>query len=211
MHASRKSDFRRGKRNSKGDHIVMWKKPPKPEWMSDEEYNKMPDKLQVREIKQKNRIIITTLLDTKKYDKKDIIWLYDLRWNIELDLRSIKDVMHMDILRCKTPAMVRKEIWIHLLAYNIIRYVMVQSGRINKIDPRRLSFKNALQSFNAFCKKIGIKIAKLFNVMIREIARHKLVMRPGRKEPRVVKRRPKIKNYMTKLRNQYDRRLAHVA
>jgi len=209
IHASRHSDFRRGDRICKGDHIVEWKKPARPEWMSEEKYNSIPNTLRVREIKQKHRIIVTTILDAKKYSKQNIALLYGLRWNVELDLRSIKDIMRMDVLRCKTPAMVRKELWAHLLGYNIIRYMMAQAGKNNKTNPRNLSFKKALQSFNSFCRNASIKICVLFDVMLREIARCKLVIRPGRKEPRVVKRRPKNRNYMTKPRNKYERKLAH--
>ena len=95
-------------------------------------------------------VLVTTLLDAGAYTKEEVAQLFLQRWNIELDLRSIKDVLQMDVLRCKTPEMVRKEIWMHLLAYNLIRGVMAQAAEAHDKQPRLLSFKGALQTMTAF-------------------------------------------------------------
>ena len=129
-HHCRKPDFRQGKRLGKKDHIASWKKPHKPAWMTQAEYDTVPNEILVREVtteikrpgfRTEIRILVTTLLDPVVYSASDLASLYCCRWFIELSLRSIKDTMHMGILRGKTPAMVRKEIWVHLLAYNLIR------------------------------------------------------------------------------------------
>ncbi|QDU89453.1 Transposase DDE domain protein [Pirellulimonas nuda] len=119
----------------------------------------MPRYLTVRELRvsvkqpgfrTKVIIVVTTLLDPKQYPKEDLAELYRARWNQELDLRTIKTTMQMDVLRCKTPELVRKEAWTHLLAYNLIRTVMAQAAAKHGVLPRTLSFKGALQTLEAF-------------------------------------------------------------
>ncbi len=132
MYQGRKFDFRRGRRLGVEDHLVTWAKPKRPDWMDEETYAQIPDEMTVRELRFKveqpgfrvdNVVLVTTMLDATMYTKDELADLYLQRWNVELDLRSIKDVLQMDVLRCKSPEMVEKEIWMHLLAYNLIQSV----------------------------------------------------------------------------------------
>jgi hypothetical protein len=138
--------------------------------------------------------VITTILDVS-IDGEQFGDLYEQRWHGEVDIRSIKSTMQMDILRCKTPEMVHKEIWIHLLAYNLLRTVMAVAANENDIEPRQVSFKGAKQALTAFAPKIEAARqedrAPLIDAMLATIAYHRVGDRPGRWEPRARKRRPK--------------------
>jgi hypothetical protein len=144
--ANRSADFRRGKSLGKGDHIVRWSKPGrKPSWISRQAFNALPDFLEVRELRiwvnqpgfrTRDIVVVTTLLDSEAYCKRDLAQLYRRRWNHELDLRSIKVTMQMGTLRCKTPELVRKEIWTHILAYNLIRTTMAQAADKHGLEPQ---------------------------------------------------------------------------
>ena len=195
QHASRNSDFRRGKRLGIKDHLTTWKKPSCPDWMDEPTYLAMPQTLTVREIKSKGKVIVTTILDPKQATRKEIAELYTQRWLVEVDLRSIKETLQMDVLRCKTPAMVRKEISVHFMAYNLIRAVMAQAAMRKGISPRTLSFKGTIQTLNAFQPKIAFgdddKLPAFFEALLNAVAGHRVGNRPGRSEPRAVKRRPK--------------------
>ena len=159
MHQRRKYDFRRGRRLGVEDHIVSWTKPDRPDWMDRDTYDQIPNELKVRELRVtvqqpgfriNELVVVTTLLDAEKYSKEEVADLFLQRWNIELDLRSIKDVLQMDVLRCQTPEMVEKEIWMHLLAYNLIRGVVARAAEAHDKLPRQVSFKGALQTMTAF-------------------------------------------------------------
>ena len=150
IHASRKSDFRRGLRLGTKDHIVRWNKPVRPDWMDQETYDSMPDTVAVRETKVGGKILISTFMDPKEVGRQDLAQLYKIRWTVEIDLKFIKQVLHMDVLRCKTPEMVFKEIGVHLLAYNLIRTVIAQAASIHRRLPNTISFKGAVQALNAF-------------------------------------------------------------
>lgn len=204
IHASRKSDFRRGVRLGIKDHIVTWTKPVRPDWMDQETYDAMPATVSVRETKAEGKTLISTFMDPKTVTRKDLAKLYRIRWSVEIDLKFIKQVLHMDVLRCKKPEMVRKEIGVHLLAYNLIRTVMAQAASIYGILPNTISFKGTVQALNSFRKDIlsatNDRLSKLFDELLRGIAYHRIGNRPGRLEPRVVKRRPKPYPRMTQPR-----------
>ncbi len=207
LHASRKCDFRKGKRLGKKDHIVTWYKPKSiPTWMDEETYNQIPDSIEIREIKSKGKVIATTILDHKFATRKEISKLYTKRWLIEVDLRHIKSALKMDILRCKTPEMVRKEIWVHLLAYNLIRTVMAQAAYNYKISPRCLSFKGTIQELRAFKKNYlnstESEILKNCGFVLKGISTRRVGNRPGRSEPRAIKRRSKAYPYLTESREK---------
>ena len=155
LHQTRKTDFRRGRRLGPDDHIVTWPKAQRPDWMSPADYARMPKELQLREIrvrikerKKRTReiVIVTTLLDATKYSASAIGDLFRQRWHAELDIRSLKSTMGMEMLRTKSPEMVRKEIGVHLLAYNLIRGVMAEAARGREIVPRELSFNGARET-----------------------------------------------------------------
>ena len=156
LHQSRDAgaEVRRGKRLGTGDYLMTWHRPDRPDWMDEETYAQMPEQLELRLVqvkitergfRTKSLNIVTTLTDPNQYRVDDLSRLYRERWNVELDIRSIKDAIGMDELRCRSPEMVRKEIWACLLAYNLIRQKMLQSAKEQGQLPRRLSFTNALQ------------------------------------------------------------------
>jgi hypothetical protein len=220
QHQCRKTDFRRGVPLGRYDHRVVWKKPARPDWMDEESYRQFPDELAMREvrihIKGKGRkvrtrtlTIATTLTAPHALGKADLAELYRRRWQAELNLRSLKTVLQMDVLRCKTPEMVRKEIWAHLLAYNLIRKVMVQAAEKSKAEPWTISFKATLQTLKAFalplltCAKS--KLPEVIEEMLQAIARHSVGNRPGRVEPRALKRRPKPYDLLNKPREKARR------
>src|SRR5262245_21638245 len=155
----RKNDFRRGKRLGEGDHVVEWPKPNKPRSIDREAYAALPESLSVREVRVRVEqagfrtralVVVTTLLDTETVTAEDLAQLYRQRWNAELDLRSLKRTMQMDVLRCKSPGLVRKEIWAHILAYNLVRAVIAQAATRREVEPRSISFKGAVQTVLAF-------------------------------------------------------------
>ncbi|MCK5109289.1 MAG: IS4 family transposase, partial [Methanosarcinales archaeon] len=207
IHGGRKSDFRRGKKLGKKDHLVIWEKPKqRPDWMGEIMYCQMPDTLAIREIKINKKVITTTLLNPKEVTRKELGKLYTKRWLIEVDFRFIKTVLQMDVLRCKTPDMVCKEIWVHLLAYNLIRMVMAQAAYRYNLPPRTLSFKGTLQQLNAF-KGAFLRTAKtrlsiMYGYLLEAIASHRVGNRSRRSEPRAVKRRRKPYPLLTKPREE---------
>ena len=205
QHASRLVDFRRGKRLGRGDHIVHWKRPPRPDWMDERTYATMPKELNVREIRVRGRVLVTTLLDPALVGAAELNRLYQQRWHIELDLRSIKIAIGMDILRCKTPEMIRKEVAVHLLAYTLVRAVMAQAANLGGVLARALSFKAALQLLNAYHQQLrhstGARVCMMISHVLGAMAMLRLHLRPGRVEPRAVKRRPKPHRLLTEPRS----------
>ena len=215
LHQCRLVDFRCGRRLGKDDHIVTWFRPQRPAWMDKSTYDRMPASLEVRQVRVyvdqpgfrvDSFVVVTTLQDTREYPKNEIADLYNYRWHAELDIRAIKITMGMDILRCKTPAMVRKEMWTCLLAYNLIRQAMLQSSQAAGVSPRTLSFTAALQMIVASWIVIvsgNDKLAsRLIEVALTGMTSHLVGHRPGRVEPRAVKRRPKEQALLTKPRSE---------
>ena len=205
QHQLRHTDFRRGQRLGAKDHVVLWVRPQRPVWMDEATYVAMPETLTLREVRVEGLTLVTTLLDAQQVSKKELLGLYRLRWQVELDLRAIKKVMQMDILRCKSPAMVTKEIAVHLLAYNLVRAVMAQAAFFGHVLPWQLSFKAALQMVRAFEENLRHaphgKLATRRAYLLAGIARLRLPHRPGRVEPRAVKRRPKPYPRLTRPRH----------
>ena len=224
MHQRRKFDFRKGRSLGIEDHIVTWTKPNRPAWMNEETYAQIPEEMKVRELRFKVQqpgfradelVLVTTMLDAEEYTTEELARLYLERWNIELDLRAIKCVMQMDVLRCETPEMVIKEIWMHSLAYNLIRGVMAAAAEAHGKKPRQISFAGALQTMEAFREVLNWVPPEtrrlLVDVMLRAIASHEVGDRPGRIEPRAIKRRPKPHDLLTEPRGQARKRLLQAA
>jgi hypothetical protein len=223
--SNRKADFSRGQRLGDGDHIVSWLKPTKPRSIDRMTYAALPDSLTIREcrvpveqpgFRVQTLVIATTLLDPIAYPKDDLAQLYRARWNAELDLRSLKRTLQMDILRCKTPELVRKEIWTHILAYNLIRTIMAQAATKHDIEPRSVSFKGAVQTLMAFQPVIALPSLQesachisLYQQMLDAIATHRVADRPDRYEPRLRKRRPKHYGFLRKPRQKVQRDMAN--
>lgn len=196
------TDFRRGQRLGTRDHIVRWPKPAaRPDWMTPEEYASFPDEITLRETKRNHRVLVTTMLDHRQVTKDDLSELYARRWNVELDLRNLKSTTGMGVLSCQTPQMNEKQLWVHLLAYNVIRLLMAQAACDNGVDPRELSFKHTVQLYTQWTARAAFG-AQDWQRLFRLIAQCKVGQRPGRMEPRMRKRRPKPYPYMTQPRCQ---------
>jgi hypothetical protein len=204
LHQLRVADFRRGRRLGKEDHVETWARPARPGWMVGSTYEEVPETMEVRVVRIRVAIrgfrtrvldVVTTLLDADVYTKKDLGNLYRRRWEAELHLRSIKVVLGLDVLRCKAPEMVRKELWMGLLGYNVIRATMAAAAKAHGQMPHRVSFKGALQTVLAFAEGLreGTPARRrwLWGVLLESIANDDVGHRPDRVEPRAVKRRPK--------------------
>ena len=195
QHARRHTDFRRGLALGARDHLVRWMRPPRPDWMDEATYRSMPEMLKMRESRVGGWTLVSSLIDAKHVAKQELLELYRSRWQVELDLCAIKAVMQMDILRCKSPPMVEKEIAAHLLAYNLVRSVMAKAAHLAGVLVRQLSFKGALQLLRAFEQNLRHSPRARLSVrhahLLAGIAQMKVPYRPWRVEPRAVKRRPK--------------------
>jgi len=193
--SQRHYDFRKGQPLGKNDHVVQWKKPQRPQWMSQETYRQYPDEITVREFKVEGSVYVTTFLTVRHYHKHELAKIYKLRWHIEINLRSIKSTMNMDMLSCKSPEMVRKEIGIHFLAYNMIRIIIAEACQREGLNPREISFKGTVQLLNSFMPHFVNGSTKhngrMYTRMLSLIIKNKIGNRPGRVEPRAIKQRQK--------------------
>ena len=203
-HHKRKIDFRRGIKLGSLDQIVGYIKPKqRPYWMTAEEYAAMPPAIFVRHLRYQISergfrtravVIATTMLHSGDYTVEDIADLFRQRWQVEIDIRSLKTHMKMEHLRCQSPEMVRKEIYCHMLAYNLVRRVIVESALIFDKLPRQLSFKGAVQALNAFMSVMtarGPNIEQHYQCLLLSVSQNEIGERPNRIEPRKIKRRPK--------------------
>jgi hypothetical protein len=218
-HQLRATDFRTGKRLGPGDHLVRWPKPDRPDWMSKEQYASLPDELTLREVRVVVRqkgfrteelVVVTTLLNAQEYSAAEIAILYRRRWQAELSLRSLKIVLQMDHLRCKTPHRVRNEFYMHLVAYNLIRQLLAAAAQRAGIEPWTVSFKGALQTITNLLPLLAttISTANWCAALLNAIGTHIVGNRPDRLEPRVKKRRPKSYKLMREPRQNYKNRMA---
>ena len=204
MHQKRHVDFRRGRRLGKYDHLVDWTKPARPKWMDEATYAKIPQTIVLREIRfnivepgrrVQTLTIVTTLIDADVYTKEDIAQLYGFRWNSELDIRSIKQSLGLDHVRCKSPEMVRRELWTTLLGYNLIRTTAAAAAWLHHKHPRQISFTGTCQyvlsSWMLFA--VGaiepLQVLAYCRTLLWQISQCEVANRPGRLEPRVLKRR----------------------
>lgn len=214
LHQMRTANFCRGRRLAKGDHVVRWPRPAKPEWMDEATYESLPESLEVREVqvhvdqpgfRTESLVVVTTLLDDKKYPREDLAELYHQRWLAELDIRAIKIQLGMDVLRCQSPEMVRREIWTCLLAYNLIRKTILESAKRSELSPRQISFTAAMQKVASSWVSVLVlseaSLALLVEADLEHLARHRVGHRPNRVEPRKVKRRPKPHKLLTEPRD----------
>jgi hypothetical protein len=191
QHGSRVTDFRRGRKLGTRDHVVQWPKPQRPDWMTPEQYQALPEELTVREAKVGGQILVATMLNHRAIPKGELSKLYGRRWNVELDIRNLKTTLGMEVLSCQTPQMNEKEMWVYLLAYNLIRMLMAQAARSEDLQPRDLSFKHAVQMWTEWTSRHVTSSSQQHAGLFRLIAQVKVGNRPGRTEPRARKRRPK--------------------
>jgi hypothetical protein len=220
QHHTRRTDFRRGCWLGTLDHVVTLNRPQfNKERFTRDEWNQLPRELQVRELRFEvtqsgfrtaTITLVTTLLDPVVYPAEEIAALYRERWHCELDLRSLKFSLQMGHLRCKTPTMVEKEVWAHLLAYNLIRETAMEAARRHDGLPRRLSFQGTVQLVNAFATYLPILAERrtwLWHEMLSAIATLEVGDRPNRIEPRKLKKRKSKYTYLTQPRSEERRRL----
>jgi len=221
-HQRRHSDFRRGRRLGKYDHLIVWTRPPRPEWMDEETYARIPETLELREIRYtivepgrrtQTIDIITTLVDADQYTKEDIAALYGFRWNSELDIRSIKSSLNLGHVRCKSPAMVHREVWTTMLGYNLIRTTAAGAALLHGKQPRQISFTSTCQYVLASWMQLSLgliaapSLESYLSLMLKQIAACEVANRPGRLEPRMLKRRRHGYKLMQKPRHELRRQL----
>jgi putative transposase len=213
LHQRRSCDFRRGRRLGPDDHVVTWHKPQRPVWMDEATYATLAATLAVREIRKRvtepgcrvqELVVVTTLLDEAEYSSDDIADLYHQRWHVELDIRVIKTTLKMDELRCLTPLMVAKEIWVHFLGYNLIRKVAAGAALLRGVCPRTISFAASQQvvlgSWSKLTEATAAEQLLLGRELLRVLGKEEVGDRPGRCEPRALKRRPKKQKLLMKPR-----------
>jgi hypothetical protein len=192
QHGARITDFRRGQALGKRDHLVHWPRPKaRPRWMTLQQYRAFPEELTVREVKVNGQVLVTTLHHARDVHKDELSDLYARRWHVELDIRNIKTTLGMNVLRCLTPQMVEKELWVCLLAYNVIRLLMAQAARNAGVHPRELSFKHTVQMWTEWTSRSVQGNPTQRIEFFRLIAQLTVGNRPDRLEPRARKRRPK--------------------
>ncbi len=219
---SRIVDFRTGRKLGPDDHVVTWKKPryDAQRFQSRREWKALPNEIEMRELRCTVRrtgfrtrtiIIVTTLLDPELYPAEELTGLFALRWHCELDLRSLKQVLGMRRLRCQTPAMARKELWVYLLAYNLVRVRMAQAAAVHDVLPRSLSFTAAKTHIHNFAVHMSASsrdnYARLEAELLKALGSCIVGQRPGRKEPRAIKKRQQKYSYLTKPRVQACKQL----
>jgi hypothetical protein len=202
LHAGRRAVWFRGRGHSTANRRVWWRKPQRPGWVPEEEYKSYPQKIRPRAVRVDVRrkgprtrrlALVTTLTDAAAYTKKDLADLYKRRWQAELNLRSLRAVMPMGVLRGRSPDVVRKGVWAHLLAYNVVRGLMARAAAVR---PDEVSFAGAPQAVNAFLPLLrgarsAAGSARRWAALVLGISRHRVGNRPDGYEPRAVKRRPK--------------------
>lgn len=199
----RSTDFTLGEPLGARDHLITWSRPKRPSWMSEEDYARVPEQLTVRELYAGGKLLVTTFLDPKQTPKGVLKALYRRRWTVELDIRNIKTTLGMEQLRCRTPEMARKELWVYLLAYNLIRLLMAQAALLADQVPRQLSFKHTVQVWINWQQRGGDGCdGSLMHGLLLLIAQPRVGLRPGRIEPRQLKRRNNTFPLMTKPRRQ---------
>jgi len=221
QHAGRKAVKFRGRGDGTGGRRMGWRKPQRPSWMSLEEYESYPEWIKMRAVRvdvrqrgfrTKRYVLVTTLLDGQAYTCSDLAELYRRRWQAELNLRSLKAVLQMDVLRGQSPDIARKEVWAHLLAYNLVRALLARAAVAVGVRPDQLSFTGALHALNAFLPKLQgartvAEASRLWSRLLALIGRRRVGNRPDRYEPRAVKRRPKNYQRLTVPRAEARRRL----
>jgi putative transposase len=220
LHQRREVDFRRGQRLGSGDHLVVWARPDKPDWMDEATYERMPASIQVREVyvpvhqpgfRTESLVVVTSLTDAHEYPKEDIAELYHRRWLVELDIRAIKVTLGMDVLRCHWPEMIQREVWTCLLGYNLIRQTMLEAASKAGVSPRQLSFTAALQKIAAAWATLATGdetlLVAMIDVHLDDIATNRIGTRPDRVEPRAIKRRPKPHKLLTERRAEAQAKL----
>ncbi|ASJ70308.1 IS4 family transposase [Granulosicoccus antarcticus] len=180
---------------------LTFKRPVRPEWMDAETYELCPREIRVRQVVSRRRgyqdtFFITSLTDQRLVSAKEIVALYLRRWNVETDFRSLKCALDAGILSCRSAEMIEKELWVHLLAYNLTRLLMSEAAAISNREPRSISFRHTVQLWSAWSQCGQQLDAQGWTYLLQAIAGPRVGNRPGRREPRAVKRRPKSRKLL---------------
>jgi hypothetical protein len=220
MHQLRDYDFRRGQRLGADDHLVSWHRPDRPDWMDEATYASIAETLTVRELRVQittpgcrtpEIVVVTTLTDATRYSKDEIADLYHDRWHAEPDLCAIKQSLQLEHLRCKTPFMAEKELWVHFLGYNLVRKVSSQAALLQAVHPRAVSFTATQQTVNAARSQLTqaspAERVRQGALLLRQVGKERVGNRPDRYEPRLVKKRPKQYKHLRVPRAQARARL----
>ena len=219
LHQRRPADLRKGKRLGKNDRLMVWRKPwlwQRPRYLSKAIWKRIPREVSVRVVRftlavpgfrAQSVTLVTTLLDAQAYPAEELARLYARRWRIELWFRDIKTSMGMEVLRCKSPKMAHKELEMFFFAYNLIRVLMAEAGALYEVPMERLSFKGTVDAMRQFSLAIAQarsrkKQRQLMADLLEIIAWDQVPERPGRREPRAVKRRPKPYQLLNRPRHQ---------
>jgi len=199
-------DFRRGRRLSQHERLVTWRKPAqRPVTVRPVEWNALPEVLTLRLVRCRvglpgfrttQVILVTTLLDSAQYPPAALGQLYFRRWAMELTLRNLKTTLQMDMLSCKTPAMLERELRLHILVHNLVRRLMLEAARRHRVALERISFAGALAAARRYSEALAQarsqrRRRQLLDDLFRVLAADRVPARPGRREPRAIKRRPK--------------------
>lgn len=216
--AKRKIDWRKGVRLGNGDRLVEWAKTlNKPKYLSAAEWAQFPEKITVRVVRvlvsqkgfrTRELTLVTTLLDPQRYPTEDIAQAYVRRWKLEMCLDDLKTTLGMDQLRCKSPAMVHREILALLIAHNLARCIMAEAAGEHTVPLERISFTGTLDAFRHFSAalarcRLTCQRRRVWAALLRTLAADLVPLRPNRREPRAVKRRPKAYALLNKPRHQY--------
>ena len=214
---SRRVDFRQGRRLGRDDRVVCWAKGPRQgNWLSAADWAALPEQMEVRVVRAQVRqrgfrsreiTLVTTLLNPQLYPAAELLATYARRWRLELCLDDLKTTLGLETLKCLSPAMAEKELLVGLIAHNLLRCVMAEAAQIHDLALNRISFKgalDALRQFNhALCQtRCARRKKELWGVLLLTLARDLVPERPGRREPRAVKRRPKY-DLLNRPRAQY--------
>jgi len=213
-----RGDFRRGQRLGKDDHLVVWHRTPRPDWLSRDQADALPEEITLREVRvrvnvpgfrTRSLIVVTTLLDAEAYPATKLADLYRRRWQAELNLRSLKTQMQMEQLRTMKPATVRKEFATYLLAYNCVRRLTLEAAQASGQEPWQISFKGTLQSLLEFLARFHQipSVSRWVEELLATIAQLHVGHRPNRIEPYAGQRRPKDYPPLNEPRDIYKRRL----
>jgi hypothetical protein len=218
LHGRRKVDFRKGKSLGHNDQLVLWRR-PSPSAV-DHHHDKLAllpitillrqiaFQVQIKGFRTRRIILVTTLLDPVAFPAEALCQLYFQRWNVETHFRELKTLLALDVLRCEAPAMIHKELLVHVIAYNLVRSVMQTAAILHHVDLDRVSFKGTLDTLMRFADAIQAaqdkprRQAQLLETMFALIAKDLLPVRPARCEPRARKRRPKFFPGLKKPRRQ---------
>jgi hypothetical protein len=219
LHQARPHDLREGIRLGRNDRLVVWHKPPqKPRYLPKALWRRIPEELIVRVLRLQAHIpgfrtktvaLVTTLSDAQDYPTDELAALYLRRWRIELWWRHLKISLGMDVLRCQSPAMIHKELEMYLIGYNLIRGLMAEAAARHGQPVEQLSFKGSVDAVRQYSPLIaqarsGQKQRRLMADLLRVLALDLAPERPGRREPRAVKRRPKPYPLLTEPRQSFQ-------